>query len=160
MLAITFYDTILAVHIAAVVIAFGIIFAYPLMYGVALRLEPRSMPAIHRIQDHVGKKVITPAMVLILAAGIYLAADADVFKQFYVQWGFGAIIVLGGLGGGFFAPRERRLAQLAERDVAAAGTGEVTWSAEYLGLRALVRNVNVFSELLVLATIFIMATKP
>ena len=42
------------------------------------------------------------------------------WSDFYVQWGLGVIIVIGGLGGAFFAPRERKLAELAERDIAAA----------------------------------------
>jgi hypothetical protein len=51
--AVTFYTFALAVHIAAIVIAFGITFAYPVMYAVGIRAEPRSMPGLHRIQDHV-----------------------------------------------------------------------------------------------------------
>ncbi|GAC1433994.1 MAG: hypothetical protein NVSMB51_00110 [Solirubrobacteraceae bacterium] len=160
MLAITVYNTVLALHIAAVVVAFGVTFTYPLMYAVAMRLEPRSMPAIHRIQDHIGKKVITPGLVVVLAAGIYLAADSDVFSEFYVQWGFFTIIVLGALGGAYCAPRERRLVDLAQHDIDAAGSGEVEWGPEYLALRRQVRSVNVVANLLVLATILIMTAKP
>src|SRR5580700_11253270 len=128
--AVTFYSVVLAVHIMAVVVAFGVTFAYPVMYAVGQRSEPRAMPALHRIQDHIGKRVISPGMVVVLAAGIYLASKAEVWSTFYVQWGFGVIIVIGGLGGAFFAPRERRLADLAARDVAAAGDGEVVFSEE------------------------------
>src|SRR6202044_3671949 len=60
--AITFYTFVLAVHIAAIVIAFGVTFAYPVMYAVGIRAEPRSMPGLHRIQDSVGKFVISPFM--------------------------------------------------------------------------------------------------
>jgi len=56
--AVTFYTFVLAVHIASIVIAFGITFAYPVMYAVGIRSEPRSMPGLHRIQDSVGKFVI------------------------------------------------------------------------------------------------------
>src|ERR1700730_8939597 len=134
--AVTFYPFVLAVHIAAIVIAFGVTFAYPVMYAVGIRAEPRSMPGMHRIQDQVGKRVISPFMGLALLAGIYLAGKLHVWSDFYVQWGLGAIIVLGALGGAFFAPRERRLAELAERDIAAAdqtshGEQSVVFSAEY-----------------------------
>ena len=118
--AVTFYTFVLAVHIAAIVIAFGVTFAYPVMYAVGVRSEPRSMPGVHRIQDVVGKRVISPFLGLALLAGIYLASKLHVWSDFYIQWGLGAIIVLGALGGAFFAPRERRLAELAERDIAAA----------------------------------------
>ncbi len=154
--AITFYTVVLAAHIASIVIAFGVTFAYPVIYAVGIKREPRSMPGIHRIQDTVGKTVITPFLALALLCGIYLASKLHVWSAFYVQWGLGAILVLGGLGGAFFAPRERKLAQLAERDVAAAGAGEVAFSAEYTALRRRVELVGYASAALVLLTIYFM----
>src|SRR5258708_10858660 len=128
--AVTFYTFALAVHIAAIVIAFGVTFAYPVMYAVGSRRESRSMPGFHRIQASVGKFVISPFLGLALLAGIYLASKLHVWSDFYVQWGLAVIIVLGALGGAFFAPRERKLAELADRDIAAAdetspGTADV-----------------------------------
>src|SRR6185312_801284 len=117
-LAVTFYTFVLAVHIAAIVIAFGVTFAYPVMYAVGIRSEPRSMPGLHRIQHTVGKFFISPFIGLSLLAGIYLASKLHAWSRFYVQWGLGAIILLGGLGGAYLAPRERKLAELAERDIA------------------------------------------
>jgi hypothetical protein len=156
--AVVFFEVVLALHIAAIVVAFGVTFAYPVMYAVGIRMEPRAMPAIHRIQEHVGKRVITPGIVVALAAGIYLASKLHVWSDFYVQWGFAAIIVLGGLGGAFFAPQERRLATLAERDVEASGDGEVVFSDEYRALRHRVLSVGLFANALVLATIYLMTT--
>jgi len=156
--AVLFFEVVLAVHIAAIVVAFGVTFAYPVMYAVGIRAEPRAMPAIHRIQDSVGKRVITPGIVVALAAGIYLACKLHVWSHFYVQWGFAAIIVLGGLGGAFFAPQERRLAILAERDVTASGEGDVVFSDEYKALRHRVLSVALLSNVLVLATIYFMTT--
>jgi hypothetical protein len=115
------------------------------------------MPGFHRIQDYVGKFVITPFLVLALLCGIYLASKSHVWSFFFVQWGVGAIIVLGGLGGAFFAPQERKLAEIAERDVTAAGAGEVVWSAEYTAVRRRVELVGYASSLLVLLTIYFMS---
>lgn len=157
--AVTFYTFVLAVHIAAIVIAFGVTFAYPVMYAVGLRREPRTMPGFHRIQDHVGKFVISPFLGLALLCGIYLASKLEVWSDFYVQWGLGVLIVLGGLGGAFFAPRERKLAELAERDVAASGDGEVTFSAEYLAARRQVSIVGYAANVLVLLTIYFMTAQ-
>jgi hypothetical protein len=164
LVAVTFYTFVLAVHIAAIVIAFGITFAYPVMYAVGVRAEPRSMPGLHRIQDAVGKRVISPFMGLALLAGIYLASKLEVWSDFYVQWGFGAIIVLGALGGAFFAPRERRLAELAERDIAAAdqaspGEQNVVFGAEYKSLRQQLFRVNLAANVLVLLTIYFMTAR-
>jgi hypothetical protein len=162
--AVTFYTFVLAVHIAAIVIAFGVTFAYPVMYAVGVRAEPRSMPGLHRIQDAVGKRIISPFMGLALLAGIYLASKLHVWSDFYVQWGFGVIIVLGALGGAFFAPRERRLAELAERDIAAAdqtspGTANVVFGAEYKSLRQQLFRVNLLANVLVLVTIYFMTAQ-
>jgi hypothetical protein len=161
--AVTFYTFALAVHIAAIVIAFGVTFAYPVMYAVGIRAEPRSMPGVHRIQDSVGKFVISPFLALALLAGIYLASKLHTWSDFYVQWGLGVIIVLGALGGAFFAPRERRLAELAERDITAAGDGAAaagfSFGAEYLALRRQVFLVNATANVLVLLTIYFMTAQ-
>jgi len=164
LIAVTFYTFVLAVHIAAIVIAFGVTFAYPVMYAVGIRAEPRSMPGMHRIQDAVGKRVISPFLGLALLAGIYLASKLHTWSDFYVQWGLVVIVLLGGLGGAYFAPRERRLAELAERDVAAtdqasAGSSEFAFSGEYLALRRQVFLVNAGANVLILLTIFFMTAQ-
>lgn len=162
--AVTFYTFVLAVHIAAIVIAFGVTFAYPLMYSVGIRSEARSMPGFHRIQDSVGKFVISPFLGLALLAGIYLASKLHVWSDFYVQWGLVVIVVIGALGGVFFAPRERRLAELAERDIAAAdqtapGEPNVVFSAEYKALRRQVLSVGLLANVLILLTIYFMTAQ-
>lgn len=134
------------------------------MYAVGIRSESRSMPGIHRIQDTVGKFVISPFIGLALLAGIYLASKLRVWSDFYVQWGLGAIIVLGGLGGAFFAPRERRLAELAERDIAAAdqtapGDAHVVFGAEYKALRQQVLTIGLAANVLILLTIYFMTAQ-
>ncbi|MCW3030955.1 MAG: hypothetical protein JWM66_1088 [Solirubrobacterales bacterium] len=158
-LAVTFYTFALAIHIAAVVIAFGVTFAYPVMYSVGARLEPRSMPGFHRIQDAVGKRVISPFLGLALLAGIYLASKLEVWSHFYVQWGLVVIVLIGGLGGAFFAPHERRLAELAARDVAASGDGEVVFGDEYRAVRKRVLSVGLAANVLILLTIYFMTAQ-
>lgn len=162
-LAVTFYTFVLAIHIASIVIAFGITFAYPVMYAVGIRAEPRSMPGLHRIQDSVGKFVISPFMGVALLAGIYLASKLHSFSDFYVQWGIAVIVILGALGGAFFAPRERRLAELAERDIAAAEAaspgGSIVFGEEYKRLRLLVFRVNLVASVLILLTIYFMTAQ-
>jgi hypothetical protein len=157
--AVTFFTFALAVHIAAVVIAFGVTFAYPVMFAIGNKSEPRAMPAVHRIQDSVGKFVISPFLGLALLAGIYLASKLHTWSHFYVQWGLGVIILLGALGGAFFAPKERRLAELAAHDVASAGDGEVVFSAEYRALRQQVLTVNLIGNILILLTIYFMTAQ-
>jgi hypothetical protein len=157
--AVAFSDVILAVHISAVMLTFGVIFAYPVIYLLAARLGPASMPAYYRIRALLGQRLTAPGLLLVLAAGIYLASDLHQWKHFYTQWGIAVVIVIGGIGGAFLTPREKQLAALAERDVAAAGGGTVTWSAEYTALSRRVVAVDVLVLVLVLATVYLMSVQ-
>jgi uncharacterized membrane protein len=154
-IALSFYQVVLAVHIMAVVVAFGGLFAYPLAAAAGRRIDPRGLPLLHRSQRLVIQRLVDPGLLVILLAGIYLAADAHVFAKLYVQWGFVAVVVLGGLAGGYLAPRQARLADLAERDLAAGGAV----SPEYEALSHQVDSVAALASLLVLATIFVMTAR-
>ena len=154
------YDVVLGVHITAVVIAFGVTFAYPVIFAVGARADPRSLPLLHRIELATERTLVNGGLVFLLGAGIFLASDGHHWSEFFVQWGIGAVVVIGAVVGAVMIPATKRAAELAERDIAAAGGGEIEMSAEY---QAIVRRLNIFGtalSLLVVATIFIMATKP
>jgi hypothetical protein len=164
--AVEFFQLVLAVHILAVVLAFGVTFAYPLFGIVGARMDPRAMPWFHRMQQVIGRRLINPALLIVLVAGIYLASHLHQWGATYVQWGLAAVVVLGGLEGGFMVPREGRLADLAERDLAgapAAGTGAstvtTTFGAEYTALLKRVGLVGALMQLIVVVTVFLMATR-
>jgi hypothetical protein len=154
--AVTFSQFVLAVHIAAVVVGFGVTFAYPFFGAIGARMDPRAMPWFHRMQHLIGQRLVTPSLLVIMIAGIYLASKEHQWSDFYVQWGLAVAIVLGGLGGVFFSPNENKLAGLAERDVSAAAGGEVKWSAEYETLSRRVAAVGALSGLLILITVYLM----
>jgi uncharacterized membrane protein len=154
--AAAFSDWIVAVHIVAVVVAFGALFAYPVIFLVLDKQDRRAAPAVHRVQLAISRRIINPGLLVVVLAGVYLASDLHDWKKFFVQWGLGVAIVLGGLEGGFMISRTKRLLLLAERDVAAAGAGEVAWGEEYLGLVRQVGGVGAIMGLLVVATIFVM----
>jgi hypothetical protein len=157
--AVSFWQIVLAVHIAAVVVAFGVTFAYPLIVAVGTRLDPRALPWFHRMQVTLGQRLISPGLLVILVAGIYLASKLHQWGAFYVQWGLGVTILLGALGGLFYSPNERKLAELAERDVKAAGDGEVRLSAEYLAARRRYEVGAWGGPLLVLITVYLMTVQ-
>ncbi len=156
--ALLFFEVVLAAHIMAVVVAFGVTFAYPIIFAVVEKADRRALPAIYRAELAVGQRLINPGLAVVVIAGIYLASKFHVWSAFYVQWGLGAAIVLGGLGGLFFMPTEKRLIELSERDVKAAGDGEVTMSAEYTATSKRLATVGALSSLLVLVTVYFMAT--
>jgi len=154
------YDVVLGVHITAVVIAFGVTFAYPVIFAVGARADPRSLPLLHRIELATERTLVNGGLVFLLGAGIFLASDGHHWSEFFVQWGIGAVVVIGAVVGAAMIPATKRAAELAERDIAAAGEGEIEMSAEY---QAIVRRLSIFGtalSLLVVATIFIMAIKP
>jgi hypothetical protein len=160
MLAVAAYEVVLALHIAGVVIAFGWTFALPVFYLVASRHARRALPLLHRIEYTTMRLVLNPALVVVLGAGIFLAADGHHWSEFFVQWGIGAIVVLGALAGSVMIPLAKRAEQAALADLAASGGGDPVPGAAY---RAAVRRLNLVGSLLwllVLATIAIMAIKP
>jgi uncharacterized membrane protein len=154
-LALTFYQVVLAIHIMAVVVAFGVLFAFPVMLAAGRRIDPRGLPLFHRVQQQIIQRLITPGLAIVVVAGIYLASKLSSFSQFYVQFGFVAAIALGGIASGFLAPRQAQLAALAERDLAAGkALGE-----EYGTLSHNVGAVSGLASLIVLATIFVMTAQ-
>jgi uncharacterized membrane protein len=156
MLAIAFYDVVVAVHVMAVVVAFGVSFAYPLFVPWLRRTHPEAMPAIHDSRDRLGRLLMSPGMAVVLLAGIYLATDADVWSETWVTVPLVILVIIGAMGGMFFAPNERKLAELARRDLGAGGS----FSAEYDALFARVASAGLVTIALVLVAIFFMVAKP
>jgi uncharacterized membrane protein len=161
---ITFTQVVLAVHILAVVIAFGGVFAFPLMFGVAVRSNPEVIPWLLRTRQQVGRFLINPGLLFVVLAGIYLASKEHQWSNFYVGWGVIAALVLGALEGSFVIRPAGRLAAIAERDLAAtavAGGGQRTsaeWSPDYTAtLRRFTFAGNAMVAIVVL-TVFFMAT--
>jgi hypothetical protein len=153
--AATFSDFVLALHIMAVVVGFGVTFAYPIFFRAAERIDRKMVPGLHQLQLAVSRRLINPGLLVILIAGIYLASHEHQWKNFYVQWGLAMVVILGGLEGGYIVPRIRQMAEVGARDLAGASAGE--WSADYIKLRNRVAPVSALMSLLVLITIVIMA---
>jgi uncharacterized membrane protein len=159
---VTFYNLVLFVHISAAVIAFGGTFAYGLVQAVVTRPDQRRHVAFwHRLQHEIGNKLIIPGAIVILVAGIYLVAAGNFgFGDPFVTIGVIIIVVLIGAGQAFFSPTELRAAEVAERDIAAAGVGGIVLGAEYQALAKRLAAVGIAANLLVLVAIFVMVIKP
>jgi len=159
LLAVQFYEVVLALHILAVVFAFGATFAYPVLLGTVSKADPRALPALYRALHAISQRVIMPGVALIVVFGIYLASHLHLWNTFFVQWGLGVSIVIGAVEGAYLGPRERRLIEVADRDVAGAGDGNpVTFSAEHDALVKRIGGVGALMDLLVVITIYFMAT--
>jgi hypothetical protein len=162
-LAASFYEVVLAIHIMAVVIAFGVTFAYPIMFAVAAKHDPRSLPLVHRIEYTVERMLINPGLGLVLLAGIYLASKGHYWSDFFVQWGLAVVVVIGALTGAVMIPTAKRAELVAARDLATIDAGtpgaepSVEMSEEYRALVRRLSTVGSLLSLLVLVTIAIMA---
>ncbi len=159
---ISFYNVVVFIHIMAAIVAFGVTFAYPIVDAILHR--PGNLHHLawwHTVQVELGQKLITLSATVLLVAGLYLAAAGPYdFSSTFVSIGIAIVAVLLGLGGAFFAPSERKAAALAERDIAVAGGGEVTLSAEYEAVARRLRLAGTLSGLLVLIAVFLMVVKP
>ena len=158
--ATSFYEVIVAVHVMAVVIAFGVTFAYPVIFAVGARTDPRALPLLHRIEYTIERWLINPGLLLVVVAGIYLASDRHLWSEFFVQWGLGASVVIGALVGAVMIPTAKRAESVVARDLAAAGEGTPQMSEEYRGLVRRATAVGTLLSALVLVTILFMTIKP
>jgi hypothetical protein len=159
LLAVALWEVVLALHIVAVVIAFGATFAYPVLLGAVTKADPRALPALYRALHAISQRIIMPGLAAIVVFGIYLASHLELWHAFFVQWGLGVAIVIGAVEGAYLGPRERRLVEVADRDVAAAGgDGAVTFSAEHDSLVRRIGGIGALMDLLVVLTIYFMVT--
>ncbi|HEX7610923.1 MAG TPA: DUF2269 family protein [Solirubrobacteraceae bacterium] len=156
----TFYDFVLGIHVIAVVAAFGVTFALPLMYSVAARRDPRSLPLMHRVEYTIERMLVNPGLLLVLIAGIYLASDGKHWSEFFVQWGLVAVVVIGAIVGAILIPTAKKAEALAERDLASGAEGPEGMSSEYRELTRRQMTFGTLTSLIVVATVLIMAVKP
>lgn len=157
--AVAFPTIVLAVHILAVVAAFGVVIAYPVIALTVARLDRRSVPVLHQVRVRVARALVNPGLLLVVIAGVYLAAHGHEWHRFFVQWGIGAAIVIGGLEGSLVIRQQKRLGELAARDIGAARGSEVNWGEDYLAARGRADLVSVVMALLVAATVVVMVVK-
>lgn len=70
--------------------------------------------AMARVNAELGKRLYSPAAVLVLITGIVLVTDSDGygFGSVFVSVGFLAVIAGAGIGMGIFGPRYARAAEL------------------------------------------------
>jgi hypothetical protein len=152
------YKVALFFHIIAIVVALGPTFGYGIFFSV-LPKYPRAAPALIEGIRRVDRYLVNPGLVLLLIAGIVLLADSSSLwkgSQFFIVWGFIAIIALFGVQHGFFGPRMAKLQEIADRDLQSGDS----FSAEFQAESKLIAQVGAATGLLVVLTVFFMVYKP
>ncbi len=154
---ITGYSVGLFFHVLAVVVAIGPTFSYGVFIAVAEANSPRGVPTVLRgIQKH-DRVILTPGLIVILLAGIYMLIDGHISAgESWVTIGFIAIIALFGMVHGYFRPKTAKALELAERDLAVGDT----LSAEYAEVSKKLENGGKIAGAIVAVTIFFMVVQP
>ena len=149
-LAVTFYDIVVWIHVTAVVVAFGALFAYPIFLAVNARAPLPERAALHRAQIAFSQRLTGPAIGVILLAGIYLATEAKLWDQAWVGISLLLLFVIAGLGSTLLRKGEERL------EATAAGGDEPGYAAAL----AIVRKWTLITLALIVVVLFLMTTKP
>jgi hypothetical protein len=154
---ITLYTISLWLHVTSAVVGLGATFALSVAFPLALKLDARYMPFIHRMNLDVIRKLASPALLLIIITGIYQGVDHDLMGEAWLGITFAITIVLGGLQGAYFVPTDRKLAAMAEKELA---DGATTLSEDYQRQAQREGTMGAVAGLLVVLAVFFMVTKP
>jgi hypothetical protein len=160
---ITFYSIVVFAHVIATVAGLGLVFSYPILWSAARHRYPRSLPFLLATQDRIGKTVIGPAVGLIILSGLYMTITEDGgydFGELFVQVGLPIAVYLFLAGPVFFSPTEAKLAEFAERDIAASQGEDVAFSDEFDAVYRRLLLVAGISITLIAVVVFFMAVKP
>jgi uncharacterized membrane protein len=160
-LAVTNLEISLFIHITAAIVGLGVTFAEGLTYPVAMRMNPRYLPYKHRLQLWINGLLAAPALVVVLATGLYQVDELGYeLGDFWLSGTLTIVLVLALMLAVYFIPEDRRLERMAERDIAAAGDGEVTMSEQYRRRVTIEALMGTVADLLTIAAVYLMVTKP
>jgi uncharacterized membrane protein len=159
--AISTLDISVFLHVTAVVVGFGSTFAESIAFPVAIQLDPRHLPYVHRLQLTINQWFATPALVIVLLTGLYQVSEGGYsFGDAWISASFVILIALGGLIGGYFIPADRRLGAMVAGEIAAAGPGAVTLSDDYQRRARTEGMLGAVAGVLIVIAIFLMVAKP
>lgn len=163
-LAVTSLEFSVFIHITAVVVGFGATFAESVMFPVAVKMSTRNLPYLHRLQLTLNQFFALPALVIVLATGIYQMSELNYdYGDFWVSGTLTIVAVLAAFNLFFFIPTDRRLLPLIERTIAEAGDRELELRdlpPEYQRWGRAEGLVGTISGILLIVAIYLMVTKP
>lgn len=160
-IAVTGHQFFLWLHISLAVIGLGVTFAGAVLLPVAMRMDPRHLPFVHRIQLVITRFIASPALLLLLLTGIYLVSSGHwEFSETWISASFLILFVLGGIFGGYFIPTDRKLERMVTAEIKAAGEGPVKLSKEYLAKLKVEGIMGGVVSALILIVIWLMVTHP
>jgi len=163
-LAVSNYELSVFIHITAVVVGFGSTFAEAVMFPVAMKMGSRFLPYVHRLQLVLNQFFATPAIVIVLATGLYQVEEGNwEFGDLWVSGTLAILLVVAVINLAFFIPVDRKLLPLIEKTIADSGGRDLELSElpeEYQRWGKLEGVLGGVTGLLMVAAIYMMVTKP
>jgi uncharacterized membrane protein len=151
------YSISLWLHITAAVVGLGATFALAVGFPLALKLDARYLPFVHHLSLNVNRKLASPALAVLIVTGIYQGVDSDTMDQPWIGLTFLIALILGGMQGGYFVPTDKKLAAMAEKELAAGAT---TLSEDYQRQAQREGGIGTVAGILIIIAVFLMVTKP
>jgi uncharacterized membrane protein len=151
------YSISLWLHITAAVVGLGSTFALAVGFPLALKLDARYLPFVHHLSLNVNRKLASPALAVLIVTGIYQGVDSDTMDQPWIGLTFLIALILGGMQGGYFVPTDKKLAAMAEKELAAGAT---TLSEDYQRQARREGGIGTVAGILIIIAVFLMVTKP
>jgi uncharacterized membrane protein len=163
-LAVTSYDFSVFLHVTAVVVGFGATFAESVMFPVAMKMSSRHLPYVHRMQLTINQFFALPALVVVLATGLYQMEEGGWdYGDLWVSSTLTIVVVIGLINVFFFIPTDRKLLPMIEAAIADAGGRDLQLSElpdEYQRKGRLEGIVGSLMGILLVVAIYMMVTKP
>lgn len=149
---VTATDIALTVHVAAVIVAFGALFTYPVLAVAVRQCDQDALHVLYHAKHVVARRVITPALMLLIAAGLFLADKEHAFGKAWVIVPMVLVVLLMALHRLVLMRGYRRL---SEQTVATDPRPQ-----ELRRLSRRIERAELAAAGLVLLAVFVMAAKP
>jgi uncharacterized membrane protein len=145
-------------HITAAVVGFGSTFAESIVFPVAMKMDKRHLPYVHRLQRTINTWFALPALVVILATGFY-QVDKVGFNlgEAWLSISLGLVALIAVVNVAYFIPEDRKLEAMSLRDLGAGGDGEL--SDEYQSRAQREGIAGALTGVALVVIIFMMVTK-
>lgn len=150
----------LFLHILAAVIAFGPIFVFPIVGGLAAQM-PQHMRFAVELNHRIEMRLVLPLAVSMVISGVGLiwTANINIFQTPFLLVGVFLYLVALAVGFRVLLPTTARLVQLAEH-ASAAATPPGPPPKEVMTLIRRLQMFGGFTTLLFLVIIFLMVIQP
>jgi uncharacterized membrane protein len=154
--AVSTLELSLFLHITAAVVGFGTTFAESITFPVAMKLDRRHLPYVHRLQRTINTYFAVPALVVVLVTGFY-QVDKVGFSlgDAWLSISLGLVALIAVLNLAYFIPEDKRLEAMVTRDLESGEPSE-----EYMQRSRNTGIAGALTGLMLVVIIFLMVVKP